>query len=803
MKRLAKYAENMRPSYSLTSLNGESMSVNNRKLCLGLLYAESEQAVISLLKHCGYWYDDTAWRLYGDIENNWSQIGNQQSHPVAAMVEKLVNSIDAVLMRECLQRGIPVEGFDAPQSIKEAQEAFFGIRNGNLANIGAINRTQLAQNIGLVATGSKNNPNYTVFDRGEGQTPRSMPDTLLSLSKANKLRIPFVQGKFNMGGTGALPYCGEDNLQLVISRRCPEIADPDDPTSSHWGFTVVRRQNPPEGARSSIFTYLAPNNEILSFDSADLRLPRGHQDISQVPKMEWGTAIKMFEYKMTGYRTNIKLDLYYAISLALPRPGLPVRFYEFRNYRQANPEATMAGLHVRLQDDRNENVEKGFPRSHQMRVMGESMRLTLYAFKEGRDKNYRSDQGIIFTINGQIHGAFSKSFFSRHNVKMSYIAHSILGIVDATDISARAREDLTLNNRERLRRNELYTAIERKLEEIIRNDAALKALREQRKNEYLQDKLSDSKPIKEVLNNIIKNSPSLAALFITGEDLSSPFKPRDVDTDKDEFIGKQHPEFFRLFKKYRKPRLNERPINRRQFRMQFETDAVDDYFDREIDPGIFELRCDDSEARDYSLNLRDGVATLNIGMPHNTKVGDRLTYFARVSDELLFEPFVNEFEILVTKVAPDSPGGGGGRLPPTGDGDGDREKPDSMAMPEIVEVRRAEWKRYDFHEYSALDVKGSGAEDDAYIFFVNLDNIYLNTELKAQNVELKLMQERFKYAMVLIGLAILKDATENQVSHFDEERLSPEESVAKYTSIIAPVILPMIQTLGDLDINEP
>lgn len=133
------------------------MSASNKKLCLGLLYAESEQAVISLLKYYGYW-DDSLWRAFGDNENNWSTIGNQQSHPVAAMVEKLVNSIDAVLMRECLQRGLPLEGSAAPQSISKALEKFFGIRNGNLANIGAANRSQLARNIGLIATGGKKQP---------------------------------------------------------------------------------------------------------------------------------------------------------------------------------------------------------------------------------------------------------------------------------------------------------------------------------------------------------------------------------------------------------------------------------------------------------------------------------------------------------------------------------------------------------------------------------------------------------------------------------------------------------------------
>ena len=771
-----------------------SLGNDNRKLCLNLLSAESEEAVIGLLKYAGYWNDDTVWRPFGDNENNWSQIGNQQGHPVAAMVEKLVNSIDAVLMRECQERGISPESSKAPQSITDALKTFFDIRNGNLANIDSTTRSQLAKNnIGFMATGRKDNPNYIVFDQGEGQTPLTMPDTLLSLSKSNKLRIPFVQGKFNMGGTGALPYCGKHNLQLVISRRCPDILDSDDSTESYWGFTIVRRQEPSQGARSSIFTYLAPDNEILTFDSDGLCLPHGYEDVSRAPKIEWGTVIKMFEYKMTGYRTNIKFNLYYAISLLLPRPGLPVRFYEFRNYRQKDPESTMAGLNVRLQDDRNKNVEKGFPKSYRMQVMGESMSLNIYAFRKGRDENYRKNEGIIFMINGQTHGFFSERFFSRHKVKMSYIADSILVLVDATSISARAREDLFMNSRDRLRRGELYSAIEAELERIIREDQSLRELREQRRREAIQDKISDAKPLKEILDKILKSSPSLEALFITGKDLSNPFKSRAVDVkSEEEFTGKYTPTFFRLMKRYRKS--NERPINRRQFRVQFETDAVNDYLDREIDSGSFELYYDSRQVSDYSLNLHNGVATLNVALPENVKVGDRLDYNARLSDELLLEPerFVNEFDIRIIK-AVSSVSGGGKRVSPAGNSVGDRIQPDRMALPKVFEVREEEWGKYEFNKYSALSVKGTG--DDTYDYFINMDNLYLNVELKAlaRDEKPKLLQSKFKYAMVLIGLAILKETTK------DED--NPEELVAKFTSIVAPVILPMIDTLGDLNID--
>src|ERR1051325_9642116 len=96
-----------------------------KNLCLELMKADSESEVIKLLTDIGYWEDDSAWRLYGDNDNDFSVIGAQQSSPDAAMVEKFVNSIDHRLINECLVRDINPEGPNAPKSIREAVAMFF------------------------------------------------------------------------------------------------------------------------------------------------------------------------------------------------------------------------------------------------------------------------------------------------------------------------------------------------------------------------------------------------------------------------------------------------------------------------------------------------------------------------------------------------------------------------------------------------------------------------------------------------------------------------------------------------------
>lgn len=74
--------------------------MKNKELALSLLQADSEAEVIQLLQSAGYWHDATAWRLLGDKDSNYSTIGNQQARPEAALVEKVVNSVDARLLNE-------------------------------------------------------------------------------------------------------------------------------------------------------------------------------------------------------------------------------------------------------------------------------------------------------------------------------------------------------------------------------------------------------------------------------------------------------------------------------------------------------------------------------------------------------------------------------------------------------------------------------------------------------------------------------------------------------------------------------
>jgi hypothetical protein len=324
-----------------------------KTLCLSLIEADNEDEVVSILKKHSLWDDPLKWRLYGDRPGNFATIGNQQSRPEAALVEKVVNSVDARLMNACLVAKVDPATEDAPQSIKHAVARFFEGRErtvesgGTLRDWASGKRTEEAANITISATGTRRDPSLTIFDKGEGQRPARMPDTFLSIDRDNKLRVPFVQGKFNMGGTGALKYCGQNGLQLILSKRNPAIVaawneDEDDASASAWGFTVVRRERPSGrtgDVRNSVYTYLAPMGAeenpreglVYCFHSDSLRIvPKYNQAYAE--ESEWGSLLKLYNYDMKGFASHIlmKDGLLYRLEILLPEIALPVRMHECR-----------------------------------------------------------------------------------------------------------------------------------------------------------------------------------------------------------------------------------------------------------------------------------------------------------------------------------------------------------------------------------------------------------------------------------------------------------------------------------------
>jgi len=765
------------------------------KLCVALAQFESEKEVIDILKKWGYWDDPTAWKYYGNNENNFAVIGNQQNAPDSALVEKIINSVDAVLMRECLRRGIDPESENAPPAIEDALDDFFGIsKHGMLTNLLPKKRRELAENILLVATGKKSNPNYSIIDKGEGQTPKKMPETFLSLTKSNKLRIPFVQGKFNMGGTGALQFCGNYDLQLIISKRDPKIVEIEgnDGTSEYWGFTIIRRVDPGKGMKSSTFKYLAPRGNVLMFKAKSLPLLPGDYPIPYEKPLEWGTFIKLYEYQLVGLKTAVYFDLYYRLAVLLPNIALPILLVERRErYKAQAYDIVLSGLSVRLEEDKYSNIENGFPSSANIKVKGQEMKIQIFVFKPGKEVHYkRRKEGIIFTVNGQAHGFIPDSFFTRKSVGMAYLANSLLIIADCSKFDGRTREDLFMNSRDRLREGELKKEIEGKLADLIKKHQGLRELKERRRREEIEGKIGNAKPLVEVIERVIKNSPALSKLLVEGVKITNPFNLTKTGQNEKPFKGEQYPTYFKLTKEFPHDKPKRCPYNQR-FRVQFETDAENNYFTRDLYPGEFKLILgDETLVEDYVLNLWNGIANLTVALPEDSKINDLLKYTVEVNDVSRVGPFLITIHVLVDPPVKKKEGKPGERIKPPGDKEGERHIPSSFDIPNIIEVRKPEWEKHGFDKDGALKVMDSG--ENGYDFYINMDNIYLLTEIKeCSKHNPEVLEAQYKCGMVLIGMFLLKELEEKEESIY--------EKIYEVTKALSPVLLPMINNFRRLE----
>lgn len=786
--------------------------MDNKNLAARLMRADSADVVVNILEEAGYWHEDRYWRYLGDMPTNFSSIGNQQSDPVASLVEKIINGVDARLMNACLEQNIDPESKEAPNTMQEAVSCFFeggsdARVDGKIRHWSADQLRQEGSLLTVAATGYKpgqGDPCITIADQGEGQTPGEFPNTFLSLQKGNKSKIQFVQGKYNMGGTGALNYCtGPHRLQLIISRRNPALLKESfSERDSQWGFTVVRREKPVGNEKNSTFTYLAPlgssyrKGEVLTFVSDTWPLFPDGKDAYCIPS-KFGTLIKLYEYDLPN-KSNIvssETGLFRRLDLGMPEIVLPAKVFECRPGYEGTAEGVIDGLIARLEEDKAKTLEPGFPEFGEISWEKQKLPVRIYAFKQGQGKHYRtSDAGIVLTLNGQTHASLPSSFYRRKAVGMSYLADSLLLIADCSELQRDKQEELFMASRDRMRKSAFSKKLKDGLESLLNNNPTLKELGNRRRLEQIGEQLSDDKPLQEILSDLVSKDPNLAKLLMTGNRISAPF-PGDIPNGTSEFKGKEFPTYFR-FKKinYGEIFIREASLGSK-LRFDFITDADNDYFGRDINPGQLTVTSVDFEPDYFVSPLRNGSCSVNLVIPERYVENDIFEVQIQVTDQSCIEPFINIARVTLRK----------GRKSPSGTRRPPRKFANKLSLPNIIKVQKNEWSNHDFDEESGLVAKSIELEGRdshlSYDFYVNVDNIYLKSEQKSSKIDARLIEARFVYGLVLFAIAILRDPKEIESLYPDEE--SDLEEVVKYVSkSMARIILRVFNLIFDLSDSD-
>ncbi len=225
--------------------------------------------------------------------------------------------------------------------------------------------------------------------------------------------------------------------------------------------------------------------------------------------------------------------------------------------------------------------------------------------------------GIFFTLNGQRHGGLADSFV-RSQLKFEYINKYLLVSVDCTLMDEGVREDFFMTSRDRLRNNEVLQKVVSHLQKELRDHPGLKALNAARRVKEIEKALSDERNSGDIFDKLLRTDPALAGLFSPGMRLTTnvgPGKPPD-------FQGKEFPTYFKLHKEPKDGLVKHCPMNS-LVRVELETDAVNDYFERPNKPGSIEFY---PVGMEPNWNLWNGRLNATFSPIDGGSVGDSLRF---------------------------------------------------------------------------------------------------------------------------------------------------------------------------------
>ena len=691
------------------------MTPSMRHLFNRLYLAQTENDVDKIINTHPYIFKSENWSPLGGNESNFGVIENQQSTPIAALIEKITNSIDAVLMKKCLQAGIAPKSSQAPRSMEEARTNFFpNHRDWDLATL----RNQQAESIQILADGPRGKTSLIIYDDGEGQHPKEFENTFLSLLRGNKNEIHFVQGKYNMGGSGAIVFCGKKRYQLIGSKRYDNTGE--------FGFTLIREHplsKEEEGVKKNTwYEYLKIDGKIPAFQADRQNLSLYNRPFTT------GTIIKLYSYDLPSGISDISRDLNQSINEYLFEPVLPVYTIEKEErYPKSSLRRGLYGLKRRLEleDEDNKYVEESFSEEFDDALFGK-MKVTCYVFRTKIDDRsvketketiqrefFKNRMSVLFSVNGQVHGHYTSEFITR-SLKLNLLKEHLLIHVDCTNMEYDFRKELFMASRDRLKDGEETRALRKFLaEKLGARGGRLAEIQKQRKDSIAIGSEGAKDLIRSFAQNLSRNQDLLQLLGQTlnldiqskGKEKRNTNKSSKKKPNKNEmqpFNSQRFPAFF-------KRRVQGKsgngvvtiPIGGEKT-ILFDTDVENNYFDRIEEPGelkiaLLDFRTNETEGGDAPgkvdqienvFNARksspqDGTIKIHLNPKKEVDVGDETRIKVSLSD-----PSGNFFEetFWVKISEPQAP-------PQPSPKTEDKEVP-NLGLPEMKLVHEKDWEQF-------------------------------------------------------------------------------------------------------------
>ena len=762
-------------------------------LALRLLRCESEGDVTALVSSV---VDDYSWLPLDGRETNFNVVTNQAASGAKALTELCTNMVDAILMRHAAQRGIDPRSADAPRSVIDGVKQLVrlkGARSGILAEVddAAYLREYAEKNLVIGVTGSDGaKPNFTFVDSGEGQSPDNFPDTFLSLSSGRKKEIPFVQGKYNMGSSGVLSYCGRCWYKLILSRRF----DGDHP----WGWTLLRRR---PGGGMPIAEYLVSSDgKIPVYRGSEIRpFVRQDGEIDEKVSRCDGTIIKLYGY-VFGLPPNFR-RIREALDENLVSTILPFRLMDFRvrpDRRRGGrralgvDERTLKGMEYQLRgiedpedEASTETVDEVIHvASVEHRDLGTLRVEAIPLPVEVPGWLRRNVNRVYHAVNGQVQYKQTRGFISR-NCRRPGLKDRVVVLVDASGLTEAAHNDVWKGDRETIRQTEVGSLYVQSVETAIRDSAALREL--ERRIAEEETKRIAKEAQSDLFDSLVSSDPHIAQLLPGGTIVTLPKRGSFPARGRKEYEGRYSPTHVKLGA----ASLREQGIDvgrDESRRVRFDTDAANDWLTRPDNRGAVRLEGPAKSVVSCAANLRDGRLTLTFRLVERESVArGEFAGVVVLEDDAMPVPVQDSFTIKVVNERRKRQSSGTTPKPPVGDRD-EKAVADQKGVPPTEWLTSdgrtvdgqptVKWPD-DFTEQDGGWVKDLDASTK--VFQINYDNAHFQHFVRPARREAlrNAIVEQYRLSMLVLMMGFEYAYEKSQV------RVHLEESVEEIRRVFA------------------
>ncbi|ADQ68818.1 hypothetical protein C499_05940 [Halogeometricum borinquense DSM 11551] len=710
--------------------------------------------------------NDAEWVALGNQSNNYSIVENQQSEPMAALTELIVNSIDAIILKQFHQTyGDDFRG----DEFKNLHEAVEGVVDLDTAEIN------------LTATGEQNGPlSLSLYDNGCGQPRDRFEKTFLNVLTPGEIKqdYDFLQGKYGMGSTGVLPFCGERGYKFIASAAYDE--------EQKWSWSLIRKNR-----EKTRYEYLKIDGEIPTFEG-------------KFAEESSGTFVKVFDYD-AEYKSNITKYFRGMLERYLVNSPIPITLRETR-YSSSWGDQHTRGLRPRLNESPEvvKDVDK-FEHTFDNDVLG-TKQIEIYLIESKKELEERginpdrrgefvggkqNDHAILFTVNGQTHGDQGATFLK---TRCSYnrVGGDSIVMIDFSDVSDSDIVDLFKPSRDRLQNKDPAKALKSELEEILIDNDMLDREEQRRRDRITKEDADDLS--EDILEDLLERNPSIKRYLETGEK-----KPRVKDGDGkqelEEYDGEFFPDRFFAIKKFRSrsdyeiyseddedgERFRFRvPVNSDK-RVRFELNAEDDYLTRNMERG--EIKSSIPPVL-KTKHLKHGILNLTFEPPSGAEVGDQVPIRLQVSPA---KPQALSLNVVMECTEPVEEEPKLKKKP-------DKTPAEGFELPHNQWVDEEEWDDFEFDEQSIVSVQPRPGESGMDIF-INRDAAPLQNYLKRHNLKdsgKTMVMERYRLATVFFSATQYIELRQQYQEHEDWEEIELTRVVEDGMRGIGQVLLDLI-----------